>query len=63
MPLNEQRAPEPQVVRPAPTREINHLPKQAIGSHSTATDRAMLRLCGVLRRIVEQNHEEMERAA
>lgn len=63
MQRKDERAPELQVGRPAPTHAMAHPQKQVTGSYCKATERAMLKLCGVLRRIAEQDHEEMERAA
>ena len=63
MQRNETRAPGAEFDGPSQMRDTVHPPKRVTDSYCKATDRAMLRLCGVLRRIVDQNLEEQERAA
>lgn len=63
MQLNEERAPGAEFDCPSQMREMEHPPKRVTGSYDKGTERALLQLCGVLRRIAEHNIEEMERAA
>lgn len=52
--LHEERAPGESLPATPRTRETHHLPEQMTGPKDS-TDRAMLRLMGVLRRIAESN--------